>query len=147
MIFTDRFQILKPRRFIRPFFAEALAFRSLRGEKQIFFFDFMFFKLLRQRLIRTGGFTKNEHAGGFFVEPVENRNFVAALAEPFMQTVRRKRIRLVNINAGRFMDDEQVGVFVENQPGGHCNARPPSKWTCRCGTLSPASRPLLMTSR
>ena len=84
MIFTDRFQILKPRRFIRPFFAEALAFRSLRGEKQIFFFDFMFFKLLRQRLIRTGGFTKNEHAGGFFVEPVENRNFVAALAEPFM---------------------------------------------------------------
>ena len=86
----------------------------------------MFFELLCERLIGASGFAKNENTGGFFVEPVENRNFVAALAQPFVQAVRRKRIRLVDIDAGRFVDDEQVGV-LENQPGGHCNARPPSK--------------------
>ena len=32
-------------------------------------------------------------------------------------------------------------------PGGHPNARFPSTCTCKCGTLSPASGPLLITTR
>jgi hypothetical protein len=33
------------------------------------------------------------------------------------------------------------------QPGGQARWRPPRMWTCRCGTVSPPSAPLLMTSR
>jgi hypothetical protein len=33
------------------------------------------------------------------------------------------------------------------QPGGQAMWRPPRMWTCRCGTVSPPSAPLLMTSR
>src|ERR1035441_2641107 len=33
------------------------------------------------------------------------------------------------------------------QPGGQAMWRPPRMWQCRCGTVSPPSGPLLMTSR
>src|SRR5438270_4323124 len=38
-------------------------------------------------------------------------------------------------------------LWVLTYPGGQANARLPSKCTCKCGTLSPASGPLLITTR
>ena len=38
-------------------------------------------------------------------------------------------------------------VLNLNQPGGQAMWRPPRMWQCRCGTVSPPSGPLLMTSR
>ncbi len=41
-----------------------------------------------------------------------------------------------------------IEVRHENfQPGGQSSGRPPKRWMCRCGTVSPPSRPLLMTRR
>ena len=46
-----------------------------------------------------------------------------------------------------FYSPWQVPSGVANQPGGQPIRRPPRRWTCRCGTSSPASRPLLTASR
>src|SRR5947207_925089 len=44
--------------------------------------------------------------------------------------------------------DRLGACFVNSRyPGGQASARLPSKWTCRCGTLSPASGPQLITTR
>lgn len=42
---------------------------------------------------------------------------------------------------------EQPGGTPFLHPGGQANCRPPSIWQCRWGTASPASGPLLNTSR
>ena len=115
VILTDRFHVLKPGRLIWPLFAEALPFRALGGKEQIILRDFVLFKLLGQRLVGPRGFTKNEDAGGILIEPVKNGKLVAAFQQPFVQAVGRILVRLVGIDAGGFIDDEQVGVFVKNQ--------------------------------
>ena len=86
-------------------------------QQEIFFVGGAPGELFGEGAVGRRGFSEDDDAGGFLVEPVDDGERGPAgfaVAQPFVKPFARKRRWRVGVQAGGFVDHEQVFVFVQH---------------------------------
>ena len=87
------------------------------GKQQILFANGALCELLCERAIGQRGFTEDNDARSFFVEPVNDREVRPArlaVPQPVVNALAREGTRRVRVHAGGLVDHQQMLVFKEN---------------------------------